>query len=120
MISLWKCFCDAIRERDFLQGSLIRDGPWWDIGQQSQQPLFYSRTCGSFTACISHDQAFSGGASLQVNGDVCPWDKALFALISSADSLKSFQSFIWQLACILMQALERGLPSVTVNVAVRF
>lgn len=112
-----KCFCNAIREQVFLQGSLIQDGPWWDIGQQSLQPLFYRRTCGSFTASISHEKAYSGAASLQVTGDVCLWDDALFALRSFAAFAKS--SALFQLVICMHHhgALERGLPSVTGNVA---
>ncbi|KAK9833781.1 hypothetical protein WJX74_005705 [Apatococcus lobatus] len=53
------------------QGALAWQRPWWSIGRQSQQPIFFKRTIGPFTAEISDKQPWSGGASLRITGDDC-------------------------------------------------
>ncbi|KAK9833780.1 hypothetical protein WJX74_005705 [Apatococcus lobatus] len=50
------------------QGALAWQRPWWSIGRQSQQPIFFKRTIGPFTAEISDKQPWSGGASLRITG----------------------------------------------------
>ena len=82
-----------------LQGELLRSGPWWDIGQQSPQPLFYKRTCGEFTAEISHEESFLGGASLRITGEVCPCTSSGSSVDGETDRASA--------ACLLPGSLGR-------------